>query len=410
MNYIILSNFFVLSILTYLGSAFLPFRYEKVYKRIIIFIISFCLMTLINYYGASSFKACFIFLIMLFHLLGIYKAPISKLLFVLLPFYIIIAVSEILTAKIFNILLELDEHTKPNTIEYFFALCVSNTMAFIITIFYIKFSKIFKDSNLPKYTWLIFILPVTTIIYMVSIENYYEIYQNNVILVFILVGLFISNLVVIYIFFRVTEMISLKKEMELIQVKEQMTKQKLDLLDQYYKNNFDFLHDFLNQCNSLRKLINECKIEDLKNEMNKLIDFTYREFNTLYSNSAVLNTVLESKKETIINNNIYIKTTMEYTDFSFMTLYDQTKLYSNLLDLGIFYTKMNNNDQRTIIIKSFNQDNQIIIHEKIYCNTKPEIFLNKDDLFDILNKYSATVSTKYLGNENIMSIIISFKQ
>ena len=120
--------------------------------------------------------------------------------------------------------------------------------------------------------------------------------------------------------------------------------------------------------------------------------------------------LLESKKETIINNNIYIKTTMEYTDFSFMTLYDQTKLYSNLLDLGIFYTKMNNSDQRTIIIKSFNQDNQIIIHEKIYCNTKPEIFLNKDDLFDILNKYSATVSTKYLGNENIMSIIISFKQ
>ncbi len=304
MNYIILSNIIVLSILTYLGINSLKFRFRENYKRILVFIVAFIVMSIINYTGASSLKALFIFLIMFLYLNTMFKASILNIFMVLFPYYIIITVAEIFTITIFSMITNLNEFTKPNTIEYLIALITSNSFAFIFCKIYIKSRKVFSDANLPKYTWLIFILPITTILYMTNIDNYYDIVRNNINLIIILLGLFISNLIVIFIFFKVTKYINIMKDVEIYKYKELNMQTKYNLMDQHYRFNYKLLHDLLNICNNFISLLSKQKYNELENEISKLSDTVYHNFHSFYSNSVVLNAVLSSQLSEINNNNL----------------------------------------------------------------------------------------------------------
>lgn len=308
MNYIILSNFIVLGLLTYLGMFSLEYRFSENYKKFLIYMIFVLIMSLINFNGASSLKAIFIIFIMILYVISMFKGSFFNILILLLPYYISVTISEIFTISILSMFTNFSEYTKPESVDYLIALCISNSLAFLFCRLYIRLKKILNTAHLPQYTWFIFILPITTIFFIVSIQDYYEVVRNNLSSLIILIGLFFSNLIIIYIFFKVTEYINLKKDMDILKYKEQSIETKYNLIDQQYKFNFNFLHNLLNSCNNLNNSFQNQNYDRLRQEISELSDEVYRNFHSFYSNSVVLNAVLSSQLGEInVRNTVWKK-------------------------------------------------------------------------------------------------------
>ncbi len=110
----------------------------------------------------------------------------------------------------------------------------------------------------------------------------------------------------------------------------------------------------------------------------------------------------------ISGNNITVKTVMQYTDFSFMTVYDQTDLFSILISHGIYYAKMVEPNKRDIIIKSMNKGNQILVQLIYPCKKELKHHAIETDLSSLIHKYNANITNKKLNDKDIMNLIILF--
>lgn len=61
--------------------------------------------------------------------------------------------------------------------------------------------------------------------------------------------------------------------------------------------------------------------------MKKLSNTAYKEFNAIYSNSYILNFVINNNLSKVIENDIDIKTVIEYSDFDNLDYHTQLILF-----------------------------------------------------------------------------------
>lgn len=90
----------------------------------------------------------------------------------------------------------------------------------------------------------------------------------------------------------------------------------------------------LHTCNVLNTQLNNDNYLEAKETLEHLTHKTFKEFNAIYSNSIILNYVINNHLHTLIENNIDIKTTVE-TNFDILDLQVQFELFEYLLDLSI---------------------------------------------------------------------------
>ena len=141
-------------------------------------------------------------------------------------------------------------------------------------------------------------------------------------------------------------------------------------------------------------------------ELNSLYNQSYKEFNAIYSNSLILNYLLIERLEILNKYKIVFKSVIEYNDFQFLTLNEQEKLFTALLDSAIKETETVP-EPRTLIIKTCKKDLQIIIQVIFSTNT---VINNKTKfkLESILKDHNALYSEKVDKEKHIKSIIIVF--
>ena len=146
--------------------------------------------------------------------------------------------------------------------------------------------------------------------------------------------------------------------------------------------------------------------QGLKDEINTLTTTTFREFNSIYSDSILLNTLINNRLETLRQYDITVLPTIEYNNFSFLTVTDQFILFDCLLDLAIDEVKTVTN-RRYIFIKSIKKAKQVIIQFKFNCcdcdlQEKVAASLN-----ELLNRYHGISSVSSL-QDGFVSVMIMF--
>ena len=373
---IILSNIISFLLLTYLAHSFLLPKYSKI-KSLLILVLFFIPLIFIT----IEFKYLFILFLYFIVCFLLYKGSFIQKALIIVPFYIIQISLELL---IFHI-------------QTFFNYEIILAVLFILFFIgiYIYILKHLKRLCSLKYIQFTFIFPVITILWFGDIDCSYFL-SNSTMDLFDLLSIPLLNLLLFIITLLATNYLSLKKQKELFN-------SKYELLQQHYDYNFKFLHDLLHTCNQLNIQFNNQDYEDAKRILNQLTQTTYKEFNAIYSQSLVLNYVINNHLNTLLENNIDIKTTVE-TTFNYLDLYTQFELFDYLLNLAIKACLINQN--KIITIKAKEKNNSVLF--KI---TLPYIVIKKDLLYHNLNKILSPITYELNIKEidsNYISLLIIF--
>lgn len=199
---LLISNAISFSLLTYLGNNLLESREMSNYKRILVYLVFVTSLTLLNGEIVNLYNTLNLTIGYLLYLLCMYKSKIQKILIVLFSFILFIAIGEVLAASISNLFLGLNSLSNISTFQYTLAILLSETIIFLFLFLYIRLIKFSYWEDLPKYAYLIIILPITTVLLLVNIQDYFYLLRNNILLVLILIGLLVSNFVVVFVFLR----------------------------------------------------------------------------------------------------------------------------------------------------------------------------------------------------------------
>ena len=375
---IILSNIISFLLLAYLVHSFLSPKYNKT-KSLLIFVLFFIPLVFI------TIESKYIFILFLYFIVYflLYKESFIQKALIIIPFYIIQISFEFL---IFHI-------------QTFFNYEIILAALFILLFIsiYIYILKNLKRLYSLKYIKFIFIFPILTILWFGDIDCSYFLFTSTTDL-FDLLSIPVLNLLLFIITLLTTNYISLKKQKELFN-------SKYELLQQHYDYNFKFLHDLLHTCNKLNIQFDNQNYENAKEILNQLTQTTYKEFNAIYSQSLVLNYVINSHLNTLIENNINIKTTVE-TPLNHLDLQIQFQLFEYLLNFSIESCLKSDQKNKMIIIKSKEQANHLFL--KI---TLPYVAIKKNIIEYSLNKIlfdiSYILSIKQIDT-NYISLLITF--
>ena len=107
------------------------------------------------------------------------------------------AVFEMFTMKVLSMINK--ELVLADNISYLLGIAISNLL--LISVFYLASKiKLFRENELPKYSWVMLILPITSILLVLSIDDYYFLIGNDS-LILVVVGLF---LLIVSVFLSIT--------------------------------------------------------------------------------------------------------------------------------------------------------------------------------------------------------------
>lgn len=140
--------------------------------------------------------------------------------------------------------------------------------------------------------------------------------------------------------------------------------------------------------------------------LDELSNIAYKEFNAIYSNSFILNYVINNNLNKIIEHNIDIKTVIEYSNFENLDYTTQLHLFEYILKISIDSCIQTNTLNKIIIIKSIKSADRVvlkILYSGVISNKK-SIISNFEKI--LLNAYYK-LSIKQI-DENFISILITF--
>ena len=402
---IIISNIISFILISYIANSFLTLKYSK-NKSIIILLLSTTIVCLTNYNGASPLKSIILLAIYFIYIFVQYNGRIIQKVMTILPYFLIQILSEILVAFCLNnilfIKITLDTSSRGFIFGTFFSYAILTLFVFI----YVKILKYIKSEYLPKYTWLAFILPIITIILLVTMGDYFDLLHTNPQILITTVGLAISNIIFFFIFMLAINSTNMRHKLQIAKQKEELFNSKLDLLSQQYDNNFRFLHNLLHTCNQLNSLFNDSNYSEATNVLNKLSNTAYKEFNAIYSNSYILNYIINNNLSKIIENDIDIKTVIEYSDFDNLNYHTQLILFEYLINLAIDSCIQVTTSDKIIIIKSVKTANKIIL-KLLYSNVSFNKSNIEKNIKNILSNKYYSLSIKKINNTYI-SILVTF--
>ena len=375
---IILSNIISFLLLAYLAHSFLSPKYNKT-KSLLFFVLFFIPLVFIT----IELKYLFILFLYFIVYFLLYKESFIQKALIIIPFYIIQISFEFL---IFHI----------QTFFNYEIILAALFILFFISI-YIYILKNLKRLYSLKYIKFIFIFPILTILWFGDIDCSYFLSTSTTDL-FDLLSIPVLNLLLFIITLLTTNYISLKKQKELFN-------SKYELLQQHYDYNFKFLHDLLHICNQLNIQFDNQNYENAKEILNQLTQTTYKEFNAIYSQSLVLNYVINNHLQTLIDNNINIKTDIESNSFNNLDYQLQLQLFDYLLTLTIQSCLSCQNDNKIIILKSKSETNYLLL-KVVFSSTTINEKKITNHLEKILNANSYTVTIKDIDDCNTSLLIV----
>ena len=385
----LISNFLSLFILSYLGNDLFIKRFSlKV--NCVVFVLFSLILTCININSISIAASLLVMTIYVLYYFISYKGSFFTMIFSILFFIVFQSTSEVFVSNVFDFFYHGDVLITGHIL--LLAVVTSSAICFILTYFMLTMVKkyVSKYSFSSKTFPLFFVLPATTLVILLNLSDYF---RYNSILIFIFIGLVVSNFLFIYLFFKDMELINKRNEDKLMEAEHNVLKMKFELLNIHFQNSFDFLHNTIKDMNSLQMMLNENKIDLLNDKLTSMNTKLIKEFNIIYTNSNTVGVVLNNYLDKFTSNNIEVKSTLIYNDFTFMTDVDQITLLDNSLYVALHSCISSNESYKFIFIKVFRDAGSIVI--KIQFNSS-NCFL-EEDIMDKINEIKKLLK-RYHGN------------
>lgn len=398
---ILISNLLSFILLTYLSNSFLSFKYSK-NKYILSVLAATTLVSICNYNGGSPTKATIILFIYFAYVFILFDGKTLNKALVIIPFFIFQIISELLVGFILGQLSFIDLSNDINSIGYIYGIILSISLSAFFTFTYVYILKNLQINYFPKYTWFIFIIPILTIILLINVDDYFVIFDNHHIFICVL-SLSILNLIFYLVFTLVINTTNIKLKLQKEKQQKELYESKMNLLAQHYEYNYKFLHNLLHTCNELHISLNNSNYNETIQIVEQLAQTTHKEFNAIYSNSLILNYVINEKLDEIVTNKINIKTNIQNNTFNSIDYSTQINLYDYLITIAIDSCLESNNEEKVIIFEAGNKTNYTFI-KLILPVTSINNKIN-NDLSKILENYSYNYKiTNNLFNELIILI------
>lgn len=390
------------------GKSFFEYKYNDPNIQKIITVLFIIVMITINYAGTSNYKAFCLLIVYNLYLFMLYKSNFIRIFFVGLSFFITVIISEIITFLLVSRIYSTINILYTNTLGYTISLYLSSFFTFIFLQLLLKIKKLFNLHILPKFSWLVLILPILTVIIFLSIENYFHLI-NNIYLLIMIYSLCLFNIINALVFMSIFSFINNQRELAISNHQKELTNIQYRLLNQHYSNNFNFLHDFLHKSIQLEESIQNKDYEKLEQEIHFLVNNVHKKFNLIYTNSIILNTLINNSLNIIIENNIDIKVNIEKRALDFIELKDQFELFNYLFKIALDKNITKSNDKYKIIsFKSKRLKNQTVL-QIIFSHTE-DINIYQDienNILKILKIYDPKIYIEKNYINNVLSTRIS---
>lgn len=400
---ILLSNIYLLSLLTIEGKTIYGFKDNKPILTAVKFIIAVMAISYINSIKVLGNAPIFIFILLVIYAIAQFKADkwYNKFLYIVYC-EIIIALCETIVIFIFNNMLQVSLQHEQQSLQYFYALCTSNVLATIIIIKFRKYYKqiFYHDKSLPYFV--VFIFPIATISFIFGINNYFLAVKNSSIII-TLIFLFLSNLASLFLIIKYVESVEIKHQLEIQKYKETYNNAKFEMMNNHYNDTFSLLHDVLNRCDTINQKLNKKNYDEITKEFNDLVSVIFKQFNLIHTNSLALSYVINNNLDKIKSNDIDIETTIEEGNISFIKFSDQIDLFNCLINAII--AEDNKNCHLYLKLKYVNN---VLVLNAMYDSIFDPINKIIDPLKDLIRDYD--ISYKIIDKNNMINIIFVFNK
>ena len=195
---IIISNIISFILIAYIANSFLTLKYSK-NINIVVLLISIIIISLINFNGASPIKSIILLCIYFIYVFTQYNGKVIQKIITIIPSFLIQIIAEIIVAFFLNNIFSISITNDPSSSGFILGTILSYVVLSLFVFAYVKILKYIKTENLPKYTWFAFILPIITILLLVSMGNYFELLQKNSKVLITVVGLAICNIIFFFV-------------------------------------------------------------------------------------------------------------------------------------------------------------------------------------------------------------------
>ncbi len=314
-------------------------------------------------------------------ILYFFKNTLAYKAFFFLFYLICSSLCDLFTMRFFSLFFL--ENVVSNDLAYILGIIVTNLFLlffmYIISIYW----KTFSLKAIPKYSWILLCLPLTTVLLIINIDDYYQAVVNQTFFIFIVIGLLISNLVCIYIYYKTVITIANETELELKLKKTEMENESAtQLLSQHNV----FLHDIRNQSIDMMKLLKKGKYTELENYINDIYSDSINIYNMINSNYKILDVIINDRLYIIKNNNIQLRIQLECTVFPPCNDMEMEIIFKYAIDTGIQACIQSSADQPSLNIISKKIEKQTILSFSFTSANNDEFQLSTD-LKDMLDHY-----------------------
>lgn len=411
--YIYLSNLAIFCITCFLGTSILVQKNIRPLFLVVSIIILSLFQFLFNATGPNHFSSFFMLILFFLLYFMFFEGPLISKFMLSIFSLILVSISEFISMLVFTTFFCLESSTSVSSYVYACALLLSNLFFFL---FVILFKRVFKKYlNIPKklYSWLILIVPLSTLLLFFNIPDYFQLIDEHKAILLVLILLVLSNLITFYLFCKVVNSLKIQEKLAIEKQNKKRTEIEFSLLSQNYNSNFNLLHTLLHSYSDLYNLLKEKKYLDLEKALNDLSNKTFKEFNSIYSESLFINSIINSEIEKLRKYNIGVRTKVDDIDMESISLSDKMDFFRYLLSScidvvakipvdseKIIYIKSNADKEKTIIKFFFNSD-------KDYS----DIFKNDINLLNLTNKLRFKFfSTFFVDKGEIVLLFVKFNK
>lgn len=401
---VLIFDFLSFLLINYLALNFLSKRYQH-YGKYLLFVCAYILICLLNLNGVNMFKAIGLLIIYIAYLLIQYKGNFLSYCFLIIPFFSFQIFSETLVAFLLTNVLIIHPTDDIFSFSYILGLLISFILLSIFTYIYTKTSKYIKVNNLPLYTWLIFVVPLILLFFVILEANYFNSFkyfpqQYGIIVILCILSYILTSIIFIMIINFNKNETNLKIE----KYKTESLELKYKLISQHYLYNFNFLHNLIHSYSYLYKLINEKNYDHAKIKIQELMDDTYKEFNMIYSNSIVLNYLINLHLQNFKNNNIDCIAIIEDEKINTINFDTQFEFFNYILDISETQINPQNDKHSIILIKSKTIANKLAI-QCIFPYQNLNLNNLKKQIADILSQYQCLIGIDVENNKKIKLLV-----
>lgn len=412
-------NYFIYALFLYGLLSLIIIKLSKLKVKastLTLYIISFSLvMTIIL--GSQSLKA-------LFNQIGI-AVLINNLIFALM-YYIFIKLTvnlgkreSIIVTLIFsvisftifsfayNFILDLNHYNIYIQKSAFELLTIIVSIAANILIWLILL-KLFKDKESFKSISALIpiVLPLITIIILLNLRRYI---WFNTTAIAIVVALLLGNYIFIYLYIRNVIIMRNDVKERKNELEKKYLENKLALQTMQYEKSFNLIHNMVNEMQNIKHNYDQGQYDKLGEDINHLNTELIKEFNILYTNSKTLSVVLHNHLDEFTTSNIKVKSTLNYTDFTFMQEAEELALFEKVISYAISSCKEANDDYKFINIKTDLKNESLIMKIKFnYSNYVNEHVID-EELTSFIDKYKAMLVKEVSDDKKYYNLALIIK-